>query len=106
MEREAYKSRIRAVVRAIPAGKVASYGQVAHLSGRPNGARFVGAVMRGNNLPGMPCHRVVFSDGALAGGDAFGVPFLQRELLLGEGVVFFENGKVDMKRCRWDGISS
>jgi methylated-DNA-protein-cysteine methyltransferase-like protein len=52
---------------------VASYGQVARMVGRPRNARFVGYALHVNPEPGIiPCHRVVFRDGSLAPGFAFG----------------------------------
>lgn len=50
---------------------------------------------------GIPCHRVVFKDGGLCGGLAFGGEGIQRALLEEEGVVFLPDGRVDMARCGW-----
>ncbi|QOY59830.1 MGMT family protein [Thermophilibacter immobilis] len=92
------------VVRQVPEGRVASYGQVARMLGEPRKARFVGFALHAS--PGMaggvPCHRVVFKDGSLAPGFAFGGPDEQRRLLEGEGVSFLPNGRVDMDRCAWE----
>lgn len=92
------------VVRQVPEGRVASYGQVARMLGEPRKARFVGFALHAS--PGMaggvPCHRVVFKDGSLAPGFAFGGPGEQRRLLEGEGVSFLPNGRVDMDRCAWE----
>ncbi len=91
------------VVRAIPKGKVASYGQVALLAGHPRAARFVGYALHANPEPGViPCHRVVFKDGGLASGFAFGGPGVQRDLLEHEGVTFLPDGRVDMHACQWE----
>ena len=57
----------REIVRRIPAGKVATYGQIAHLAGRPRCARAVGCAMAGCQDPSVPCHRVVGKSGALTG---------------------------------------
>lgn len=92
------------IVRQIPAGRVATYGQVAAMLGEPRKARFVGFAMHAS--PGMaggvPCHRVVFKDGTLAPGFAFGGPTAQRALLEGEGVGFLPDGRVDMRSCQWE----
>ena len=62
-----FTQRIYEVVRQIPRGKVASYGQVAMLAGNPRGARGVGFALHRNPQPGViPCHRVVFKDGSSA----------------------------------------
>jgi O-6-methylguanine DNA methyltransferase len=75
---------VLAVVRRIPAGKVATYGDVAELAGRPRAWRAVGNIMRNCNDPVTPCHRVIGAAGALGG---FGGSLqLKRELLRAEGI--------------------
>lgn len=94
----AFSERIYEVVKLIPCGRVMSYGQVARLAGNPRGARAVGFALHRNPYPGVvPCHRVVFRDGSLAPGFAFGGPDEQRRLLEAEGVGFTEDGRVDME---------
>lgn len=90
-----FNLRVYALVAAIPAGQVASYGQLALLAGRPQGARMAGRALRHapNNLP---CHRVVNSAGRCAPGWAE-----QHDLLRAEGVTFTPGGNVDMRRHRW-----
>lgn len=86
------------VVKHIPKGKVMTYGQVATLAGNPRWARVVGYALHVNPEPGViPCHRVVNRDGRVAPSFAFGGTDAQRMLLEGEGVVFLENGLVDME---------
>lgn len=81
-----------AMVKAIPRGKVSSYGAIAKTLGI--GPRQVGQILHKNIDPEtIPCHRVVHSDGSLAGGYAFGGEDKQREKLESEGVRFV-NGKV------------
>lgn len=95
-------ARIYEVVKAIPKGCVASYGQVAALAGHPRSARFVGFALHDNPEPGaIPCHRVVFKDGRICEGFAFGGPHVQRELLQAEGVAFNDETHVDMAQCQW-----
>ncbi len=95
----AFSERIYEVVKLIPCGRVMSYGQVARLAGNPRGARAVGFALHRNPQPGViPCHRVVFRDGSLAPGFAFGGPDEQRRLLEAEGVGFTEDGRVDMEK--------
>ena len=97
-----FTKRIYEVVRQIPRGRVASYGQVVALAGNPRGARGVGFALHRNPQPGViPCHRVVFKDGSVCTGFAFGGPQVQRRMLEEEGVVFLPDGRVDMARCRW-----
>ena len=108
-----FNAGVYEVVKRIPRGCVATYGQVAALAGRPRAARFVGFALHANPEPGViPCHRVVFRDGSLAPGFAFGGAERQRELLEAEGVVFVPSPddaanagasgwRVDLGRCQW-----
>lgn len=89
---------ILSAVEEIPAGRVASYGQIARLIGREKNARLVGKVLSDASHYGdYPCHRVVNH----AGRPAPGWPE-QRALLEAEGVAFRPDGRVDMKRFQWD----
>ena len=89
---------ILSAVSEIPAGRVASYGQIAALIGREKNSRLVGRVLSRAELYGdYPCHRVVNHAGRLAPGF-----FNQRMLLEREGVIIKENGCVDMKQFQWD----
>ena len=98
-----FNEAVYEVVRQIPAGRVATYGQVARMVGRPRNARFVGYALHVNPEPGIiPCHRVVFRDGSLAPGFAFGGPGVQREMLEAEGVPFTADGRVDLSACQWE----
>lgn len=96
---------VYAVVRRIPRGRVASYGQVALLCGNPRASRAVGWALRRNPAPGeeIPCHRVVNREGRLAPAFAFGGPDAQRKLLEAEGVAVDGDGFVDMARYAWYG---
>ena len=94
--------RIYDVVRRIPKGFVASYGQVAQLAGNPRWARVVGYALHVNPDPfSIPCHRVVTKDGRVSTAFAFGGENMQISLLENEGVTFSEPGTVDMARHLW-----
>lgn len=102
-----FSEKVFAVVRQIPPGTVATYGQVARLIGSPRSARYVGYALRANPEPGssdidIPCHRVVFKDGRLCEGYAFGGPDVQRKMLEDEGVTFADNDHIDLDACLWD----
>lgn len=85
------------VIRQIPAGRVLCYGQIARLVGMPAYARRVGRTMATAPVSrGLPCHRVVRSDGSLVPGWPE-----QRKLLEHEGILFRPSGRVDLKRCGW-----
>lgn len=106
-----FSDRVYEVVARIPRGKVASYGQIARMIGQPRKSRFVGYAMRSNPNPGsdegcIPCHRVVFKDGAICEGFAFGGPDVQRQMLLDEGVIFADDMHIDMERSQWDGYAA
>lgn len=62
-----FADKVRNVVRKIPKGKTMTYKEVAAKAGNPRAARAVGAVMRTNYDPKIPCHRVVRSDGGMGG---------------------------------------
>lgn len=94
---ETFVRDVYAVVAAIPAGRVVSYGDIAHLVGQPNRSRMVGRALRSApEATGLPCHRVVNNAGRLAPGWA-----AQRQKLADEGISFRRNGHVDMGKYRW-----
>ncbi len=62
-----FADKVRDIVRKIPKGKTMTYKEVATKAGNPNAARAVGAVMRKNYDEGIPCHRVIASDGSMRG---------------------------------------
>jgi methylated-DNA-protein-cysteine methyltransferase-like protein len=100
---QGFYERVYAVVSHIPKGKVATYGQIAAFAGNPRCARQVGWALHVNPEPGIvPCHRVVFSSGALTEGFAFGGMDAQAELLEGEGVEVLDGRFVDLGRFRWN----
>lgn len=104
MADDGFFQRAYDIVRQVPEGRVTTYGQVARMMGEPRKARYVGFAM--HSSPGMkggvPCHRVVFADGSLAPGFAFGGPEEQRRILEAEGVGFLPSDKVDMSRFSWE----
>ena len=79
-----FRKRVIATVRRIPAGRVATYGDIAALAGSPRASRAVGNIMRTCGDPGVPCHRVIGAGGALGGYG--GNLQMKRELLRAEGV--------------------
>lgn len=100
MERS-FKEKVYELCRAIPKGKVATYGQLAHLTGNSKAARAVGMFMRINsNAPNTPCHRVVAKDGSLTGYSGHGGLASKRKMLLKEGIIF-RGSLVDLLRSQW-----
>ena len=93
---EFYK-QVYGIVEQIPYGMVISYGQIAHMLGRPHAAREVGWAMR--CCPeGLPWHRVVMKDGTITGGV---FADMRRSILEKEGVPFLPDRRVNMNLCGW-----
>lgn len=91
------------VVRRIPYGRVATYGQVAMLAGNPRWSRVVGYALHVNPDPDhIPCYMVVNRLGEPSRAFAFGGINEQITLLQNEGVAFID-GRVDLKKYLWDG---
>ena len=96
--------RVYDFVKRVPCGKVVTYGAVARAIGAPRCARQVGWALHCNPQQGViPCHRVVFRDGSLTDGFAFGGRDVQKAMLESEGVLFTEDYKADIKNCLWEG---
>ena len=90
-------SVVYAIVAEIPPGRVLTYGTLALLAGAPGNARLVGRIM--SNAPrDLTSHRVVSHSGRTVPGWPE-----QRVYLEAEGVVFKDNGNVDLKKCFWRG---
>ena len=93
---------IYAVVRRIPRGRVATYGQVAELAGRPGHARQVGYALHAlSSGSRVPWQRVVNAHGRCSARAEPGCELTQRRLLEDEGVAFRANGRIDLERHRW-----
>jgi methylated-DNA-protein-cysteine methyltransferase-like protein len=94
--------KIYGIVRKIPRGRVATYGQVATLAGLDGHARQVGYALHA--LPSsmkVPWHRVVNARGEVSARTAGDSHELQRKLLEAEGVKFDKRGRIDLKKFRW-----
>ncbi|MBW2493724.1 MAG: MGMT family protein [Deltaproteobacteria bacterium] len=93
--------RIYAVVRRIPRGHVATYGQIADLAGLDGRARQVGYAMRTLTIEGVPWHRVVNARGQISARAEPGSDLIQRQLLESEGVVFDAADRLKLEDYRW-----
>lgn len=96
-------AQIYAVVKDIPDGRVATYGQVAALAGLEGRARQVGYALHA--LPedsGVPWYRVINAKGQVSLDSLSGSGDLQRFLLEAEGVVFDERGRISLERFGWE----
>ena len=90
---------MRSVVRRIPHGRVATYGDVAAAAGRPRAYRAVGNIMRTCSDASIPCHRVIAAGGKIGG---YGRDvYAKRALLLAEGVLVSSGRVRDFAAIRW-----
>jgi len=87
-----FSARVFAVVSRIPAGRVATYGEVARLAGRPRAARAVGQLMRQATRPGLPYHRVIAAGGRIGGYGPSGATM--KAALLGAEGWTIRNGRI------------
>jgi O-6-methylguanine DNA methyltransferase len=94
-----FPARVLSVVRRIPPGRVATYGDVAERAGAPGAARAVGTVMRTCAAPDVPCHRVVAAGGRLGGYG--GREGMKRALLQAEGLVVSGSKIREFAARRW-----
>ena len=98
-------SQVHHVVRLIPPGRLATYGQIARLLGQPRAARTVGWALRSTpDGEEIPWQRVINARGTISFGARSPGADLQRALLEAEGVVFDEQGRVDLKVYGWVGL--
>ena len=95
-----FERKVLAVVSRIPAGRVATYGDVARIAGRPRAARAVGNILRQADRPGLPYHRVIAANGKLGGYSSLA---LKRSLLAAEGLTVAPGRVVGFARFRWPG---
>jgi len=94
--------RIHATVMSIPAGRVATYGQVAEEAGLPRRARLVGTALRHlTEDSGVPWHRVVNARGQISDRPRPDAVVEQRILLEDEGVVFTTSGRIELRKFGW-----
>lgn len=98
-------TRIYDIVKQIPRGKVATYGQIATLAGNPRWARVVGYALHVNPDPdSIPCYRVVNREGAVSPAFVFGGANVQISLLEAEGISV-KDGKVDLSVYLWQPVT-
>ena len=96
-----FYKRLGIVCRAVPEGKVITYGQAALLCGFPKNSRQVGYGLKKGLAGEVPAYKVVNSKGVLSGAASFDHPDLQRMLLEEEGIEVSMDNKVDLKQYGW-----
>jgi len=95
--------KVKALIRLIPAGKVASYGLIAALAGNPRAARQVAWILHGSSpADNLPWHRVVNRKGKISLKPFAGYE-IQKQRLQQEHVVFDEHDTIDLDRFLWRG---
>ena len=104
MSNEDFFQRVYRIVEQIPYGRVTTYGAIAEALGVRSSARLVGwalnQVTYREDLPELPCHRVVNREGRLTGKAYFGGNVME-ERLRQEGIAFIEENRIDLKRHFW-----
>lgn len=97
-----YYDKVYEIVKRIPSGKVATYGQIAAMTGSPKASRAVGYALHFNPDPqNVPCFRVVNRFGRVAPAFAFGGPEVQANLLRADGIEVDGDGYVDLDKYLW-----
>jgi methylated-DNA-protein-cysteine methyltransferase-like protein len=100
-----FSAHVREWIVAIPLGKVATYGQIARLAGKPRGARQVSWILHSQSEKyRLPWQRVIGANGRISLPLNRGF-FEQRRLLRQEGVDVDDRGRIDLKTFRWQGES-
>ncbi len=98
-----FYDKVYEVVKQIPQGKVATYGQIARLCGSPRASRAVGYALHGNPDQGaIPCYRVVNREGQLAKRFAFGGIEMHKLLLEQDGIIVNDDFTVDLSLFLWE----
>lgn len=96
-----FTARIRTLISRIPSGMVSTYGLIASYAGNRSGARQVARILySSSDKYQLPWHRVVNRHGQISARSSMAHLF-QRQLLEEEGVVFGDNGKIDLTRYLW-----
>lgn len=105
-DKDDFYNKVYSVVKAIPKGKVSTYGAIGKAIGMKSSARMVGyALNAAAGRDDIPCHRVVNRLGELTGKRFFATPNLMKELLLSEGIQF-DHDVVDMNKHFWEPVNN
>jgi methylated-DNA-protein-cysteine methyltransferase-like protein len=97
-----FTERVLRAIKKIPRGKVATYGQIAKLAGKPHGSRGVAWILHSSSRKrGLPWQRVVGAGGKISFPWESAAHVEQRRRLEREGVDFLPSGKIAMAKCQW-----
>ena len=99
---DSFFEAVKKLIKSIPPGQVATYGQIAALAGNPQGARQVVWVLHTySEKENLPWHRVINSKGGISLGHGSGYE-MQKALLEEEGIIFDKNDRVNLKKYQWN----
>ncbi|MCK5222323.1 MAG: MGMT family protein [Candidatus Aminicenantes bacterium] len=98
---EDFTKKVVSIIKSIPEGKVVTYGQVAFMAGKPNGARQISWILNSmSEKESLPWHRVINSSGKISLPEGFGFEE-QMYRLKGEGIEFDRNNRINLKKYLW-----
>ena len=101
VDRFSFSQRVKDVIKKVPEGKVATYGQIAALAGNPRAARQVVRILHSSSEKDkFPWHRIVNRQGRIALKPGYGYE-IQRELLRQEGIRFGKDDTINFDRYLW-----
>ena len=97
-----FSRRVIQLIRSVPCGKVATYGQIAAMAGHKRGARLVSYLLHSlSEKHGLPWHRIVNRSGKISLKPGYGYE-LQRQMLEHEGIPFTHGDSIDLSRYGWE----
>jgi len=97
-----FSKQVMSFIKKVPKGKVATYGQIAKLAGKPQGSRGVAWILNSSSeAHDLPWHRIINSKGQISFPKASSSYRKQKALLEKEGVQFDKSGQIDMKVFQW-----
>jgi len=102
LDDELFSSRVKHAIKSIPAGKVATYGQIASIAGNHRAARQVAWILHSSSTKdNLPWHRVINRKGeiSLSPGEGFEK---QKQMLVNEGIVFDHKNRINLKQFLWN----
>ncbi len=99
----AFSQKVIGLIKKIPKGKIATYGQIAKLAGKPQGSRGVAWILHScSESHSLPWHRVLNSKGKISFSPTTAAFLRQKRLLQKEGVLFADRGQLDLKKYQWN----
>ena len=101
MDDNNFSYRVKKIIKIVPKGKVATYGQIATLAGHPRGARLVSYILHSSSKKdNLPWHRIVNRNGKISLKRGYGYE-IQQQLLKEEGIYFKDNDLIDLNKFGW-----